>query len=56
MANQVLKRGPKIKPVSEKKIPVKIWVKAKYEKEAQQLINKVAQIFYDRDASGGKTA
>ena len=44
-----LRRGPKLKPASEKKIAVKIWVKAKHEKEAQKLINEVAKIFYDKD-------
>ena len=48
-----LRRGPKLKPASEKKVPVKIWVKHKYEKEAQQLVNQVAKIFYDRDNARG---
>ena len=51
--DKALKRGPKAKPASEKKIAVKIWVKSKYEKEAQQLVKQVAKIFYDRDNARG---
>ena len=29
-----IRRGPKLKPTSEKKVPVKIWVKQKYYKDA----------------------
>jgi hypothetical protein len=46
-------RGPKPKPASEKKVSVNIWVKAKYAKEAQGLVNQVAKIFYDRDNARG---
>jgi capsular polysaccharide biosynthesis protein len=41
-------RGPKPKPASEKKVSVNIWVKAKYAKEAQQMINNIAKVFNDR--------
>jgi hypothetical protein len=43
MEKQLKRRGPKLKPASEKKVSVKIWVKAKHEKEAQKRINYIAE-------------
>ena len=33
MKDKKVKRGPKPKPASEIKVPIKIWVKKKYAKE-----------------------
>jgi len=35
------KRGPKPKPASEIKVPIKIWVKKKYAKEATIKLLKI---------------
>jgi len=44
-----LKRGPKPKPANEIKVPIKIWVKKKYAKEATIKILKIEAEYENLD-------
>ena len=46
MKEKKIKRGPKPKPASEIKVPIKIWVKKKYAKQAAVKALKI-QIEYE---------
>jgi hypothetical protein len=49
MKNKKLKRGPRPKPESEIKVPIKIWVKKKYVKDATIKIIKIENEYENID-------